>query len=424
MDPDIKNFSEIEKLIRENPKEADARYFEWQQFLKANVQSSPELYSIEASEEFYGWAKEHPEKNVDPSVWVGKEISEAYYYLREQHEDTQMRENGGIDRSVVPQDLMSVPLLAAAFLQKPKTMQEDKNYQKTEERLRKEWLKNHNAKDFLSKEGVDYLYGSLDDTAKTSISKETEDAFRNNPKFKKRIERYDKETKKTYKNHDSDPQWLNHERNTRLEINDRLALLGKTSEKSQQEIIQRVQKKHREEFTRRHPEKARVYFEKIEAETIKREEKEKKSSSNSPNIRKLLDELRKSEMPPTQRPSFSERPSFGQSFNRGLNQVQRGATNVARGGSRIASQAGRAAAQAGRVAAQAATRGIMAFFATPPGWITLGVIVGVLVIVFLIVFIMGRDKQTTQQATLLEASPSATLSPIAPSEQPTTPAEP
>lgn len=409
-------FQEAEKIIKESPKQAEELVFEYQQYVKTHQETPPTDY---------------PE-----SVKNGEVIAETYGDLRYQHEDSQMSENGEIDRAIAPQDLMGMPILAASFLQRPKIMEEDGNYQKIEEKLKKEWLKSHNAKDFSSEEGLNYLHGSLDDKTKPSVGKEAEEAFRNNPKFKKRTERYDKEKKKVYKNHKSDPQWLAHQRNMQVETNSRLELLEKNRdkkikaskenvEKSQQEIIQRVQKKHQGEFAEKHPEKAKAYFERIEAEGIKREEKKKKSSSDSPDMRRVIDELRKSEMPPTQRPPSPGRPSsFGQNIGRGFDQIQRGTSNIAQGGSRIASQAGRAAAQAGRVAAQAAARGIMMFFATPPGWITLGVIIGVLIVVFLIVLIMGKDKQPAQQMTSLEASPSATLSPITPTEELTPPVAP
>src|SRR3990167_8975227 len=132
MEPDIKNFAEMERFIKENPREADAQAFEWQQFLKANTATSPELFSIETSEDFYKWAQEHPEKNINPSVWKGREISEAYYYLRDQHEDSQMHTDGQIDQSIISPTLIGTPLLAFAFLQRSKTMQEDGDYQKIE----------------------------------------------------------------------------------------------------------------------------------------------------------------------------------------------------------------------------------------------------------------------------------------------------
>jgi len=137
MSSDIRNFSQIEKLIKENPRLADAQAFEWHQFLKTNAQSSPELYSMKSSEDFYRWASEHPEKNINTSVWVGKEISEAYYYLRRRDEDYQMSKNGVVDHSSIPNALVGTTFLAATFLQKPKIMEEDRKYQKIEDGLKK-----------------------------------------------------------------------------------------------------------------------------------------------------------------------------------------------------------------------------------------------------------------------------------------------
>jgi len=273
MDPKVRNFSQIEKFIRENPRSADAQAFEWQQFLKTNVPFSPELSSMENPEEFYRWASEHPEKNIDASVWVGKEISEAYYYLRRRHEDYQMSENGVVDLSSIPISLVGATFLAASFLQKPKIMEDDRDYQKTEDSLKKEWLKKNNAKDFSSKEGLDYLYGSLDDKSKTSLGKEAEKVFRGNPKYQKRVERYDKEAKKIYKKPDEDPRILAVRNKTQEEIQARTKLFEKSSKNSSQlnlpeeeierykrEISTRVSNRVRSEFIQKNPEKAAAYF--------------------------------------------------------------------------------------------------------------------------------------------------------------------
>lgn len=265
MDPQIRNFSELEKLIRENPKQADVQAFEWQQFLKNNAGNSPELLSIDTTEEFYRWADEHPEKNIDRSVWVGKEIADSYYYLRDRYEDEQMRTDGKVDASKIPTDLLGLPLLAAGFLEKTKTMEDDKDYQKIEENLKKEWLKNNPGKDFLSKEGIDYLYGSLEDPTKQSLAKDSEASFRNNPKLKKRIERYDKEKKKIYKDPKDDPSPRTHESITQAHINTRLEYL-KThdEEKTSEEIVNLVRKNSQEDFATKFPEKAKAYGQKVE----------------------------------------------------------------------------------------------------------------------------------------------------------------
>ncbi len=270
------SFQDAEKIIRENPKQADALAFEAREFLKTHPEVSP--------------------ADLPQPILDGKAISEAYSYLREQHEDSQMGKSGEIDRSAIPEGLAGAPLLALAFLQRPKTMREDRDYQKIEEKLKKEWLKNNNAKDFSSKEGLDYLYGSYDDKTKTSIHKEAEEAFRNNPKFQKKVERYDKEQKKIYKNHEDDPKWQEYGNSTQSEIKDRIELLEKKSKYTtplklsekelgeyQNEIAERVRKKTREEFEQKNPEQAKKYFEKIDAERRKREEKTGTSNISMPS---------------------------------------------------------------------------------------------------------------------------------------------
>lgn len=394
------DFSEYEKLIRENPKQADAQAFEWQQFLKANAPISPELGSIETSEEFYKWVSEHPEKNVDPSVWAGKEISEAYYYLRGQHENEQMQQSGNVDSSSIPQELAALPFLAASFLERPKIMEADKEYQKIEENLKKEWLEKNNAKDFSSKEGIDYLYGSLEDKTKASIAKGAEEKFRNNPKFQKRVERYDKEAKKIYKDHRDDPKWQTHQFNAQMEINGRLALLEKSRDKkakiskeeikkSQNEIIEQVNKKSQGEFAAKFPEKAKVYHEREEQQRLKQQKKEeKRQQETSPlDVKKFVRKFQKGVSgQPTTFPSQTGRlPQTARSVGSGINR-----------GAGAAGRAGAALGRAGGLATQAAARGIMAFLATPPGWITVLVIIVILIIVFVIVLIMGRGKYSNQ----------------------------
>lgn len=345
MEPDIKDFTELEKFIKENPKGADELAFEWQQFLKINASESPELSSIQTSEELNEWSREHPEKNIDPSVWKGWEISQAYYYLREQHEDSQMREGGEINSSSIPQGLMETPLLASAFLQKTKTMEDDRAYQDIEKKLQQEWLKKNNAKDFSSNEGMEYLYGSLDNNTKAQIRKDAEGAFRNNPKFKKKVERYDKERKKVYKDHEYDPTWQAHEHNTQVEMSARLELLEKSRDKkiktskeeikkSQDEIIQKVSKKSQEEFAEKNPEKAKAYLERMGAKRKKNETEETSTSGSSTpdaqnnqvfmqNPQAIITQTRE-EGPQEDQPSSTSTSNLpGRGTNRGVNAINR-----------------------------------------------------------------------------------------------------
>lgn len=282
MDPKIRNFSQIKKFIKENPAEADARAFEWDEFLKVNAETSPEIFSIETSEEFYKWAQEHPEKNIDPSVWVGKEIEEAYFYLREQREYPQTQTDEQTGTASIPLELAAFPILAGMFLERPKIIEEDRNYQQIEEELKKEWIKKNPGKEG-SKEHIDYLYGSLDGQAKNSLDKEAKEAFEKNPKFKKRAERYRKETRVIYKNPKDDQKWLHHEYKMQAEINARLELLEKKTKntstlkvseeefkKYQNDIIKQVRMRCERAFVEENPEKGKAYLKNV-AESIENE---------------------------------------------------------------------------------------------------------------------------------------------------------
>ena len=425
MDPDIRNFSKIENHIRENPREADAQAFEWQQFLRANAGSSPELFSMETPEEFYRWAQEHP--GIDTSVWVGKEISDSYYYLREQHENNQMQANGQIDTSDVPLGLIVLPILAAGFLKRPKIIQDDNDYKKIEERLKKEWLEKNQRKDFSSKERLDYLYGSPEDPARQSLAKEAEVSFRNNPKFKKRVGRYDREKKKVYKNPKDDPSLNVHESITESHVNARLKYL-KThdSEMTSEETVGLVRKRSLEDFAVKFPEKAKAYGQKIQglqstqekiqinealaahtAESGKEIKYVEKKHISSPSISvsdatKILREVSRpqGDQPytiSTSTPALA-RGQVAQSLSGRLPRggINRGPKSAINGlADRLFKNSpGGAAMKAGRLAAQLGARVGAFLFTNPAGWVILAIII-VLVITFVIVFSLGAPPTET-----------------------------
>lgn len=457
MDPNIRNFSRIEKFIKENPRQADARAFEWKRFLEINAPASPELYSIETAEDFYRWAQEHPEKNIDASVWVGKEISDSYYYLRDQDENEQMRTSGRIDTSSIPITLASLPILALTFLERPKIIQDDKNYQEIENGLKKEWIKNNPGKDFLSKEGIDYLYGRVTlDPLRTgagedlraeqdweeawtksagsslpktpTLAQDAEKEFRNNPKFQKRVARYDKEAKKIYKKHGDDPGWLAQQRIAQEEINSRLALLEKNQDKkiklseedvdlkkSQDEIVkneiaQSVSKKSLEEFALRYPEKAKGYSEKNEK--LKNKQKEDQSSTSALDSTRTFESVYQpqetilihepspaSASPSTKEPSSPQLPGGG--INRGINAINslthRGFPNPFRNiGLKLALQAGRS---------------LFTFLAANPWfWAVVAILI---VVIFTFVIVMGSGGSISSEITPTPTiAPRETITPI------------
>lgn len=403
------NFQEAEKFIRENPKRADALAFEYQQFLK-----------------------NHPEislTGLPRPILDGKAISEAYYYLRDQYEDQQMQTGGQVDAASVPLELAMLTVLAAGFFQRPKIMQDDKDYQKIEDRLGKDWLKKNNAKDFSSKEGLDYLYGSLDDNAKTLLRKETEEIFRNNPKFKKRIERYDRERKKIYKNREDDPEWQLYQRNVQAETNDRLALLEKRTskttalkipkeefEKYQQEVSEQVKKRRHEEFTMKNPEKRKAYLKNI-AEDIE-EEKARLTEYNEGLMGETAGEQPTGEPRVISAPSSTgiqdehtpplSRPSEGGISSRIINAANKFPRGLPRNPfGKIGSKA----------AVQAGSR-LAAFFLSPTGWVLI-VIVLIVVFTFIIMNVPGgapSEDETPSQETndqTINTIPAETITPTA-----------
>ena len=377
---DTLSFQDAEKIIRENPKEADALAFEYREFLKTH----PEGLTADAPK----------------SVLDGKTISEAYYYLRDQHEDQQIRDTGGIDTSNIPTALAAVPILAASFLARPKIMQEDRDYQKIEEKLKKEWLEKNPGKDFSSKEGLDYLHGSIPfDPLRTgagedlraeekwegawaksvganlpktpTLSYDAEKEFRSNPKFKKRIERYDKEAKKIYKKPQDDPAWQLH--HGQQEANQRILALRSQDEVINNGIIRGVGEKQDEEFAQKYPEKAKAYFEKKEPAPDTNISEETYVSQENPSY--VVSASPQTESQGSQ-PSQPSRPSAG-GVSRGINTIN----NFARRG--LTNPFGKIGQ---RVAAQTALRGFAAFLATNPWvWLVLGIAI-LFIVVFVIVF--------------------------------------
>lgn len=207
MEPDIRNFKGLEDLIRKRPKEADKLAAEWDRFVKIHPQ---DRMFFTTRERFFAWAEKHPQLHIDTSIWVGKEVIEAYSYVREQREERQeLDKQLGLPAGPSPftlADFATLPFLAAMYLNKPKIMQDDEDYRAILERKKQEWLEKNPGKDFTSKEGLDYLYGSLENSDKPPIDQETEEEFRANKKFAGKVKRYDKEKAKIYKNPDDDPQ--------------------------------------------------------------------------------------------------------------------------------------------------------------------------------------------------------------------------
>ena len=258
MDPKIRNFEEIERSIKEHPHEADAIAKKWNEFAKNN----PEVLSFNSSEKFYAWVDKHPEKHIDPEVWVGKEIIDAYYYLRRQEENPQVQ-NKDINQFRISPPLLDTSFLSLMFSNQPKTMQDDRTYLQIANGLQKKWLANNPGKDFWSKEGIDYLYGSLDDKNFLSLHKEAEKQFRENPQNAEKIGKYEKEKTRIYKNPQDDPSIRYHDYVIWEHAKARYYSLKKTDPSVQfDSVLEQIKNKTWEKFVLEHPQKAEAYAQK------------------------------------------------------------------------------------------------------------------------------------------------------------------
>jgi len=404
---------DIERFIKERPKEADALAFQWQEFAKQN----PEVLSFDTADEFYAWAANHP--GTDTSIWTGNEIQEAYFYLRDRHEDEQMQTQGQVNSSNIPAELIALPILALAFRDRPKIIEDDKDYQKLVEQHKKLWLEKNPGKDFNSKEGLDYLHGSLDDQNAPALKKDAEQAFRNNPKYKKRIERYDKEGRKIYKNIDDDPRVIRTREEIEAHIKARQEYLKTHEEDKKPEDVSRIiQKQSWERFARKHPEKAKIYGQSnidikkaYEKEEIKKQlsDLEQKTGRQVRYVEKIhrpqgisVEEATRrleSIIPSQPRPIPPEpRTTIPQAVGRGFRPPgRRVGLGIGRLGTRLVTQAGMAA---GRAA-------VGALASNPIGWVVIGVIVAIIIIVFLIIMLAGGGGggQTLTPGRLYECAP-------------------
>ena len=369
MNPEIRNFAELERFIKEHPEETDA-------------------------------------------------IEEAYFYLRDQHEDEQMQTQGEIDPLKVPVEFLAQTALALAFRNRPKIIEDDRDYQKLVEKHQKLWLEKNKGKDFTSKEGIDYLYGKTNlDVLKTgaeedllaeegwerqwaksvgtdlpknkTLSEDAEQEFRSNPKFKKRIDRYDKEKKKIYKNPKNDPAitMLGNKMEMHSQaLQKHLKTISPQTPIDTEEIDNIVQKQSWKRFAAEHPEKTKAYAQKnadikkaLEKHEIAIEYASPKAEPIAPTpLRPVLAEHPTS-IPQTER--FFDRggrriSSIGRQFG---TQGGRFTSGIGRQGTRLVARAGMAA---GRAA-------VGALMSNPMGWIAIGVVVVIIIAVFIIIMLEG-----------------------------------
>lgn len=257
MDPKIRNFDTIEEFIREHPREAQLLVAEWENFVKEN----PEFAGITDVNQWYekiSWSA------INPALFVGKEIQDAYSYIQPDSQAQQVPQPLSVPSN--PMEILSLATPLLLLLQEPTDLMEDHpGYKKIQERKKQEWLKNNPGKDFSSKEGLDYLYGTLDGQDTSVLAKETEKEFRDkNPKTSKK---YDERKKKQYDNFEDDPIYQRAVQQADNHAEARYTLfksenpgLSKTERaKKRQELKKRTLEKQLDIFVESNEEKATAY---------------------------------------------------------------------------------------------------------------------------------------------------------------------
>ncbi|MDP3987610.1 MAG: hypothetical protein Q8P80_00495 [Candidatus Levybacteria bacterium] len=231
---------------------------------------SGELYKIQSFDHFVSWLKAHPELNIDDPVgyWEGKKIIDGFI---EKHHDSQMRGKGRVDANSMPGELSNLSMLFLIPFLKNKIVliEDDEKYKGLAKEAKDKWKKENNKEDFNSKEGLDYLYGNLDDPDAPSLKKDIQKTAENDPEKKKMLDeleqKYAKEKTKIYTKPEEDPRLIRTKELIGEETKARFEVLKKQDvTQTFEELHEKVKNKRWTEFAQNHPEKAKAYLEKHE----------------------------------------------------------------------------------------------------------------------------------------------------------------
>ncbi len=184
-------------------------------------------------------------------------------------------------------------VLLSMFLHpKAEIIEQDKKYQKIENGLKEEWKKKNPALDFDSKEGLDYLYGSLEEPEAPTLAKDAEKKFRE--LHPKEAAKYDKKKSKVYKNTADDPVVKHTRAKIEAHAQKRFVLAKKADPAVKIENIrQQVEEKHWRDFALTYQEKAVSYAQHHEGirravETVKKTGIEKQETQEKKEIREQV----------------------------------------------------------------------------------------------------------------------------------------
>lgn len=247
----------ISEFIMNNRQKAEAYAIESQEYLRKNrippFKTKGELAQLLSANKL----------SVDPDtldrIWIGSQILLTFSNMSPPPQESETP-------SVPPPrlnflGLIGTALIPFAFRNQAELVEDDPKFKKIVEQKKEEWLKNNPGKDFSSKEGLDYIYGSLDDPEAPSLRDEAEKEFRE--KHKKLAERYNRLVKKPYKTPEEDPAI----RHTKQQIEEhkhqrKLFFERNGAPDNWEDIQKKIEHREWDRFVNRYPGKARAYQEK------------------------------------------------------------------------------------------------------------------------------------------------------------------
>lgn len=220
------------------------------------VRVYPELQGIQALGEWTQWQSTHP--TVPFSEWSNKEIADLISEQTQEFalpKESGQKPYGSLGESLLR--LASTPFLLLAF-KKPEFMEEDARYQNIQKQVKEEWFKNNPDKNTLSKEWLDYRYGSLENDQLPTLSSDAEALFRQ--KQPKRAAKYDKKALKTYKKLEDDPMVQQTLERIQAHSARRYRYLEKEdSDQNWKNVRRQIVEQEWKRFAERFPEKAKAY---------------------------------------------------------------------------------------------------------------------------------------------------------------------
>ncbi len=248
------NNNNIAEYIIKNREKAIKDAQEWQ--------AAAEKYHIPSSIKTRGeWLAYRAANNlkVDPDIWTGhnilEEIGKTQPVEEANPQETSKSSSSGFSISSLAVNLLLLPLAARI---KPEILEEDNKYQDIEEKLKEKWLKEHPGKEITDQEGIDYVYGSLDNPKATTLHDEAKRIFRE--QHPEEAKKFDELAKKTYKKSEDDPAIFQTRIRIGEELQQRYLLMKKEPTKEEWEALEKkVQEKEWDKFAARYKDKAYVY---------------------------------------------------------------------------------------------------------------------------------------------------------------------